>query len=665
MKIFPLFLSTEKEEFEKYTGEKINTNEYNNLINTVTSLTDNIRNNPNIFKNIENKNIENSTSSSRIDNIVSEIDKYINSFSLDELLNKPSFFLERSQQLWERDILFNLTDNNLDGVIMDASIDGRNVFNQKKIFYNLLTDFIASEKIYTDDKQDTIFLFQYLVNTFFNTFIKLYNDKKKYSDTDLFFLYKGGTVMQILYKKYIDLFDNPDFLRAYDANFKRSDSDYSIFINNQTFNNEKQYNKIFYDMNILTYNILGKIKNILTDNKIGKYILPLTTITSDELSSKLNKVNETLSTKREDLDLFNDVDKFIGLTLNDITYMNESIPEKFLIHRLEDKNGNEDTVNTSKKEAMFYTNKKVSVNRQGFFVSTIKDPGPKTKIINIDDQASNIDSNGIYNYFNQTNRFSRSGSSHDFNDFTLHRMKINCILYYKTKAAKTNGVKYGFFNCPGELIDVPIAKIDDYKVEKQSTHVHKYYKNYLNENKIYSKNLIFKSYSLEGFIDDLLLTFTEVDLPWQLDKYNKKLIRLTLLVLLLLYNEYNKDYRVNLIDFCEKYIAYLSDTRNDYNHLLNYKINTKKELKKDELVKLYIDYFCELKKQIKNTKDKDEYDKMTKTIKDIFDKFILYLKSFKGQGNIISDYDKDNEKVPYLKKYLKYKKKYLKLRTNI
>jgi len=667
MKIFPLFLSTEKEEFEKYIGEKINTNEYNNLIDSITSLTDNIINNPNIFKNIEN-----STSSSRIDNIVSEIDKYINSFSLDELLNKPSFFLKPSQ-LWEQDTLFNLTDNNLDGVIMDANINERNVFNQKKIFYNLVTDFIASEKIYTDDKQDEIFLFQYLVNTFFNTFIKLYNDKNKYNDTDLFFLYKGGTVMQILYKKYIDLFDNPYFLRAYAANFKRSDSDYSIFINNQTFYQPDQYNKIFYDMNILTYNILGKIKNILTDNKIGKYILPLTTITSDDLSSTLIKVNKTLNSEREKLNLFKDVDKFIGLTLNDITYMNESIPENFSIHRLEDKNGNEDTVNISKKEEMFYTNKKVSVNRQGFFVSTIKDRiSPKTKIIMINDQAGNIDdqanndSNGIYNYFNQTNRFSRSGTSQEFNDFTLHRMKINCILYYKTKAAQTNGVvKYGFFNCPGELIDVPIAKINDYKLEKQSTHVHKYYKNYLNENKIYSKNLIFKSYSLEGFIDDLVLTFTEVNLPWELDKYNKKLNRLSLLVLLLLYNEYNKDYRVNLIDFCEKYIAYLSDTSNDYSHLLNYKINTKKELKKDELVNLYIKYFCEVKNKIKSKDDRFKYNEMIQTIKDVFDNFIKYLKSSKGQGNIISDYDKDNEKVPYLKKYLKYKKKYLKLKTNI
>jgi hypothetical protein len=39
--------------------------------------------------------------------------------------------------------------------------------------------------------------------------------------------------------------------------------------------------------------------------------------------------------------------------------MNESIPENFFIQRLEDKNGNEDTVNISKKEEMFYTNKKV------------------------------------------------------------------------------------------------------------------------------------------------------------------------------------------------------------------------------------------------------------------------------------------------------------------
>ena len=660
MLVFPLYTSTEKDQFEQYIGKKINKNEYKNLINSITSLTDNIRNNPTIFKNLINKNIETSKSSIGIDNIVSEIDKYINSFSLDELLNKPYFFLD-NKNYDTNDNLSNLTDNKLAGAIMDGNDDNRqNVFNQKKIFYNLLTDLIAYENIFTDDKQDTIFLFQYLVNSFFNIFIQKYKDKNNYSDTDLFFIYKGGTVMAILYKKYIDLFDNPDFLKAYNENFKRSDSDYSIFINKLTFKDKTIYNKIFYDMNILTYNILEKIKNILTDNKIGNYILPLNTITPDELKSKLTKVNETLNTPNLDLDLFKDVDEFIGLTLNDITYMNENIPNEFKIHRLEDKNDYE--YNLSKKEELFYTNKTVSVNRQGFFVSTIKDrTSPKTKIIMIDDQATNINSNGIYNYFNQTNRFSRSGSIDDFNDFTLHRMKINCILYYKTKANKSNGdVKYGFINCPGELIDVPIAKFNDYKLSMQSTHVNTYYKNYLNENKIYSKKLIFKSYSLEGFIDDLLLTFTEVNLPWELDKYNKKLIRLSLLILLLLYNEYDKDYRANLIGFCVKYIGYLSNNNYDYNYLLNFKINNTKELKEDHLVGSYINYFCLIKRKIVS-KDKEEYDNMIKIIKDVFDKFIDYLKN--TNESIISDYNKDNEKVLYLKKYLKYKKKYLKLKN--
>jgi hypothetical protein len=663
MKIFPLFLSTEKDEFEKYIGKNINKNEYNNLINTVTSLTDNINNNPDIFKNLRN-----STSTTfNSDNIVSDIDKYINSFSLDELLNKPSFFLDYNSKHDQRDHLYNLTDNKLDGAIMENNSNGRNIFNQKKIFYNLLTDFIASEKIYTDDKQDTIFLFQYLVNVFFNTFIKLYKDKNNYDDSDLFFIYKGGTVIQILYKKYIDLFDNADFLSAYDDNFKRSDSDYSIFINKKKFNDDNSYNKIFYDMNILTYNILEKIKDMLLDLKIGKQILPLHTITSDELKKKLDIINKTLRERKGELDFFDDVDEFIGLTLNDITYMAKSIPDNFNIHRIEDKYDKEDENNynsLSKKEDVFYKNKKVSVNRQGFFVSTIEERGSsKTKIIMINDQAANIVSNGIYTYFNQTNRYTRSGSGNDYNDFTLHRMKINCILYYKTKADQTNGVKYGFINCPGELIDVPIAKFDDYKVDKQSEHVNKYYKNYLNENKIYSKKLSFKSYSLEGFIDDLLLTFTEVNLPWELDKYKKKLIRLTLLILLLLYNEYNKDYKENLIKFCEEYISYLSNSTTDYNFLLNYKINNKKQMKEDDLIKLYIDYFCLVKTKITNSKDKEEYDNMIKIIKDDFDKFIDYLKNH--QGNIISNYNENNEKVPYLKKYLKYKNKYLKLKTNI
>ena len=650
MKIFPLFLSTEKEQIEQYIGKKINKNEYNNLINSITSLTNNIKNNPTIFNNLLNKNLNTSSTNS----IVLEIDKYINSFSLDKLLNKPYFFLDKI------DNSDNLTNNMLDGVIMKANGSEKNIFNQKKKFYNLLTDFIASEKIYTDDKQDTIFLFQYLVNNFFNIFIEKYREKNDYSDNDIFFIYKGGTVIQILYKKYIDLFENADFLKEYDKNFKRSDSDYTLFINKIKFKDINEYNKIYYDMNILTYNILDKIKNILVDEKIGKYILPLNTITTDELKIKLDIINDTLK-KDSDLDLFNEVDEFIGLTINDVTYMAQDIPSTFNIHRIEDK-FNDESNSLLKKEALFYTNKKVSVNRQGFFVSTIKDSGSSnSKIITINNQASNIDYNGIYTYFNQTNMFSRNNTN--YNIFTLHRMKINCILYYKTKANKLSDIKYGFINCPGELIDVPILKFYDYKLENQSTHLHFHYKNYLNENKIYSKNLIFKSYTLKGFIDDILLTFTEVNLPWDLDKYNKKLIRLILLILLLLYNEYNKDYKDNLIKFCKNFIIYLYSSDTNYQNLLNYKINNNNELNKDELLKLYIEYFCSIKTKIHTSRDKIQYNNMIETIKKISDKFIDYLEN--TNINIISNYDENNEKVPYLKKYLKYKKKYLKLKTII
>ena len=617
------------------------------VITTITQLP--------ILNKVKNKisepvtKVENKMSDELYKNCLDNINSFINNISLDDVL-KPAYFFKETV---DNDTYFNVTNNDDNGILSnelkDDNVNGENDnennsnFNKKKIFYNLLTDLISNEVIYNDSKQDLIFLFQYLVNTLFNKLIKEYNKRISLNKTS--FLYKGGTVIQILYKKYLVLFNNNSFLLDYGDNFKRSDSDYAININKESVDDFENFQKIYRDMNILTYNVLEQIKNYLVDTPSGKVILPLDSITIDDLKNKLNKINDTLIVKKNDLSLFENVDKFIGISLNDIFYMEEDIKGQL-------ENFDNDDENTSNLK---YNDNKLTISRKGFYISAFYDNTNKkyiSKTIMINPKNNLPNKKGIYNYFNQTNKFRG-------NHFTLHRIKINSILYLKYK--EINGVvKYGYMRCPAELIDIPISKYDDKKLVKSDFIIYKNYK-YFNTN--LNQELSFKSYNLQGFILDLLITFEEPSYPWKIDKYEKKIRRFILFVLLYLYNLLFKDNKKILVEFCLDYTKILYYYQNRIKNIdFNSLISKYSQIFNDKLLNkcfIYFDKINNMNKTDNSIEVNQNYTIMIKLVIDIFLKFNTFI--IDSKEYILTNFDKDNEYVPYLTKYLKYKQKYINL----
>jgi hypothetical protein len=140
-------------------------------------------------------------------------------------------------------------------------------------------------------------------------------------------------------------------------------------------------------------------------------------------------------------------------------------------------------------------NRYIPIQRSPFYI-TVKEENGKyyQALCNIDSKPLE---SGVYQYYNETNRF-KSNIGTGISYFTLHRIKLNIILYFKTWSKHKTNVAYGFFQCPSELIDIPIATFDDYKKDIDFNKNLQIY-----ENVIEGKKIIFNSYNIYGIIDDI------------------------------------------------------------------------------------------------------------------------------------------------------------------
>ena len=168
------------------------------------------------IRNILNSNI-NLDGSSSFD-IISKIDEHIESDleNFEHFLNKPSFINnelrevdDASEKKDNQVYMFNKNVSERDALVFDDRTitneesdpedPGFMMFQQKKL-YDIMTDYINNETVFNQTEQLTIFNFQYLLNTYFNQFVKKYIEKHPNLEGKLKFLYKGGTTMGILFQ---------------------------------------------------------------------------------------------------------------------------------------------------------------------------------------------------------------------------------------------------------------------------------------------------------------------------------------------------------------------------------------------------------------------------------------------------------------------------------
>ncbi len=500
-------------------------------------------------------------------------------------------------------------------------------FTEKKELLDLTTDLMSSNVLFNDMQKNTLYYFQYLINTTFNTIIKKYIEKNNYMKESILFLYKGGTSMTIIYKKYKDILTkNTKLIDFLSKMFKRSDSDYQIVINNGIFNNIDSYNKIIIDMTKISIYLLIKIRNFINNNY--ECIVPLQNISIDILKKQLELFNTKI--KEGNYEYISKIDKFIGFTFNDINYFSEVIPDVF--EQVDNEFNSPGDEELSNEMILFSENKKVNSSRNDLIITVNKkDDKFYSKIINITNEKKNT----IYLTVNDSIKFKNNGN---YSSFILARLKINFIFYFKTKENK-----YGFLKIPSELVDVSISKFEDYKinyVEKIQT-----MKNYK------YKELIYTSYNIIGFIKDLLMQLiVEVPYSWRANKYEKKIFRMIFLFIIFILNEYTTNSNTIITN-----IIYFINNPSEKN-LINI------GMKNDNNNNVILSFFKKIliynnETLTSNIADRKKYLQFIKFINDIFDLYIIQ--------DIKPEMFDEPESIPYLNKYLKYKNKYLALKSKI
>lgn len=610
------------------------------------------------------------------DDIKMIVDNAVKSMSLDKVLSTNNLFTDKpinykvdtvdTQQNLVSSFVKSLKpllifeERNLEDVTgRNANVNLINtieIFDQKKKFADEITKIMNGDLLFNSKKQNIINNFQYLINKMFNDKILEYINSKGFKEDSILFVYKGGTTMKIIYDKYKSILtQNNKLFDDFEKFFSRSDADYSIFINMIYFNTFDSYNQVLCDVNRITFNILEKIQEILSNNL--PCMCPIDNVTSADLKSLLASFNNILNTPDRDKTLpdFNDIQEFIGITFNNKDYFTKSVPVGLIdsdIHNLTIQSGkshlSEFDINFVSKKTQLKQFGKIDSTRDDFIIKIQENnvPGKPKFSPSICKISRQPNRNGIYYYLNETNKFLGNGSLADFN---LHRLKINAIIYYITKSGQ-----YGYFNNPSELVDISIGNF--YEDKLQGLDFNKIIKKYKN-NKVE-----FYSYSIYGFIDDIYKgIFSETKYPWEAAKYEKKAYRVMILMFIYINNKFNNT-KVLYDALNQFFIDLTNDKVGNIDMLpLEDKLTNRKTELKNELIiyKLYSNILSRyqlIKKETDPTIQISEMNNFKKMIK-IFTDLLLIFKP----ENVNSGYNDNIEEVPFMDKYLKYKNKYFAL----
>ena len=551
-----------------------------------------------------------------MDNIIENINQFIKKFDTlngyDQYRKKLDYF--QSDKHEYRSIL-NIHN---EGIILTGNDnpdlsenDGLKRLMCKKMFFDKMTEMVSREVCFNDSNQLHISRFQYLVNTVYNNSITNYINEKnligaKLQNSDILFLYKGGTTMKILYEKYkrelgnhLELNNFFDSIKKY---FERSDSDYSIYINPAINVAEYgiDYNDVYRDLNIMSYTNLDIIRKLIEVNK--DQIVPFNLLTNDVLIDKVHKLNEMVrdvKTNISNCDDYANIDKVLGITFNDKTCMIESIPN-ITIDDIDNTVFSDRVLSSKNKEIVaFIQNKEVGSKKKDFYMTFVDKTNKYYKEFN--------EKHNIYMSINETNEYKNKDT---LATFSLHRLKINFTIYYRTIDGK-----YRFFNAPSELVDVSILK-------KDATGLHLFYDHYNLEQKMYKytyKNLsdnrdisvLYRGYTIFGHINDLLFTLFDVsDFPWEDIKYAKRIKRLMLFMFLELCVVFNNNTKLikTIIGQIYNFVCM------DINEIVKIK-NTAKDLailfanlKHGDKMAFYM-FFTKIHNIYRNPKFKGEIDK--------------------------------------------------------
>jgi len=478
------------------------------------------------------------------------------------------------------------------------------IIGPKIFFRGILTDFMVKDVI----SNNTEFLLIDIINRIMKKLLNKYYEKTK---VRVKFIYRGGNILNI-YKK------NFDFLipgiaslisEQFDEFFKKSDLDFYLIVGGRDKYTINQLNLINAEIQSLSYYGLVIARDLIYSNDIFKMCNYNLDSIKDKFDDLLNEMNENKGKSS-----FNFVKNlnYIGLGFNKFYYVkeeydinpmyisedkldfvfdsgNRNVYDNF---RKRKKSGHFDTIiNISKEEGVVNIYKLRNLEKNIFFRNERFDLLTKKIMENNKDYPD-------YYITNNLDIHNVEGQMH----FKLSRIMVNFNLLYQTNKG------YGMVNVPSELYDVSVSYHDDrvmpfYNLNSISKFDYEY--------KDADDNLIKNDIpipKLSTTIKDLDKILYFVGFPWDDEKYQKRLIRILILIFI---NE-----------FTEKNI-------NQIEKILDNVLNNKEMKKTDKIDFAYIQY---MNKQIGERINKDtkkKYNKYIETINETVTKMKKIIKEIK------------------------------------
>lgn len=440
------------------------------------------------------------------------------------------------------------------------------------------------------------------ISTVYNTFnevLQLYNRRTQHSDDDIFFIYKGGNILRFVSNKVFYMLPGKvkdDLIKYYRDSFKKSDADFSIYINPKLVD----FERVFNDLTVISYLTLNYLRNLFISNP-NEYFnyYNLTEQSKQELLQKyLNKLNNTEVIKNQILK-----GTYYSLGLPNVRYVaeknvqsgtsilpmenqdvgyypNKKYNPKFDFEMVFDKKANilySGDPNDPDKLSRTVIHALRPLHLEQFSDSKMENMAKKQLEI-----YGNISQSEFMVSINRTTTFLAAGGLVSFN---LLRTKVSF------NAEKIIDNQSFLDKIDGELIDISITNRGDYSVDSFFEKRNEYIAEYTLEED--GCTVPFRAYSIDYLIHDLEnILFVQFAYPWNDVKYAKRLKRLLFMYYLSLFtnifttnNErmiYLQELMKNVLLPAKEYptvnretiisgINIFSDKFHKYDHVLNIK----------------------------------------------------------------------------------------------
>jgi hypothetical protein len=169
----------------------------------------------------------------------------------------------------------------------------------------------------------------------------------------------------------------------------------------------------------------------------------------------------------------------------------------------------------------------------------------------------------------------------------------------------------------------------------------------------YKSQFSYYSYSIYGYIHDLIENLREPNLPWYESKYGKRINRLIIFIFIYINKTFINNSSI-FVDLTREFQNILFQKNNniiDYNKYNN-----------DKIIKFIFEFIFDVKKKVESCLNIKNHIFEFNT----FINFFIGLKDFKQESELPLEVDSPNgEKINMLQKYLKYKSKYIKLLSKL